>query len=267
MPDIKHLTKTINEEFGDGSIILPELGNKVFDEKVEVVSTGSPAIDAATGIGGLPRGRIVEILGMEAGGKSTLALSVIAQAQKKGLRCAYIDTEQALDKTRAEQIGVDFDKMLISQPDNGEQALNIVEMLIVSGEIGVVVIDSVAALTPKAEIEGDMGDANIGGMARLMGKACRKIISPTKKNNVLVIFINQIRAKLGGFGFIPQETTTGGNALKFYASMRIDMRRTGNNKRGETLVSTNHKVTIKKNKLAVPMKTVSVKIGKNGFLL
>ena len=266
MSKIKELTDTINEEYGDGSIILPELGNKIFDEKVEVVSTGSSLIDKATGIGGLPRGRIVEVMGMEAGGKSTLAMSTIAQAQKQELRCAYIDTEQALDKTRAEELGVNFDKMLISQPDNGEQALNILEMLIISGQVSVVVVDSVAALTPKAEVEGDMSDANIGGMARLMGKACRKIVSPTKKNKVLVIFINQIRAKLGGFGFVPQETTPGGNALKFYASMRIDMRRTGNNKKGETLVSTNHKVTIKKNKLAVPMKTVSVKIGKSGFI-
>ncbi len=262
----KALVKTINEQYGDGSIILPQLGSKIFNENVEVIKTGSEAINKALGIGGLPKGKIVEILGQEASGKTTLALSVIAEAQKDGIRCAFIDAEQSLDKARAEALGVDFNKLFISQPDDGEQALNILESLIISKKIGLVVVDSVAALTPRAEIEGDMSDANIGGMARMMGKALRKIVSPTNKNGVLVIFTNQIRAKLGGFGFMPQETTPGGNALKFYASVRIDMRRTGNNKRGETLLSTNHKVTIKKNKMAPPMKVVLLKIDGHGFM-
>ena len=266
MNDVKDLVETIDKEFGEGSIMVPEYGPTSFDEKVDVISTGSDIIDEATGIGGFPQGRIVEILGAEASGKTTLALSTIAQAQKLNMRCAYIDTEQALDKTRAENLGVDFDTLMISQPDNGEQALNILEALILSGKVNVVVIDSVAALTPKSEVEGAMDDANVGGLARLMGKACRKLVAPINKQNVLVIFVNQIRAKLGGFGYIPQETTPGGNALKFYATMRVDMRRTGNNKKGDTLVSTEHKVTIKKNKLAVPMRIVKVKIGKNGFI-
>lgn len=260
------LINLINNQFGDGSIILPELGGKIFNEDVEVIPTGSKKINKALGVGGFPKGKIVEILGQEASGKTTLALSVIANAQKEGIRCAFIDTEQSLDKKRAEALGVNFDKLYISQPDDGEQALNILDSLIVSSQVGVVVVDSVAALTPRAEIEGEMADATIGLLARNMGKALRKIVAPANKRGVLVIFTNQIRAKLGGFGFIPQETTPGGNALKFYASMRVDMRRTGNNKKGETLLSTNHKVTIKKNKMAPPMKIVSVKIGETGFL-
>lgn len=261
----KKLVKQINEMYGDGSIILPELGGEIFNEQVEVIKTGSETINKALGIGGFPRGRIVEILGQEASGKTTLALSVVANAQKDGIRCAFIDAEQAIGRERAEQLGVDFSQLMISQPDDGEQALNILEALVVSGNIGVVVVDSVAALTPRAEIEGDMSDATIGLLARNMGKALRKIVAPANKNGVVVIFINQIRAKLGGFGFFPQETTSGGNALKFYASVRIDMRRTAN-KAGTTPDYTNHKVTIKKNKFALPMKVVQVRIGKGGFL-
>lgn len=262
----KKLVQDINEAFGDGSIILPELGDTFLNEKVNVVSTGSALLDKATGIGGLPFGRIVEILGQEASGKTTIALSVIAQAQKDGVRCAFIDAEQALDKKRAELMGVDFGKLLISQPDNGEQAMDIVDALITDGSVKLIVIDSVATLTPKAEIEGEMGDATIGVLARLMGKALRKFVAPVNKKGILLIFTNQIRAKIGGFGFGPQETTPGGNALKFYSSLRIDCRRTGNNKKGDRLISTSHKFTVKKNKLAPPMMTCVVKIGEKGLM-
>lgn len=266
MKNLKALVAEANKEFGDGILILPELGETSIGKIPEVISTQHPEIDEALGTGGLPRGRIVEILGQEASGKTTLTLHVIAQAQKQEIRCAFIDTEQALDRTRAELIGVDFEKLAISQPDNGEQALDLLDFLVRSGEFGVIVIDSVAALTPKAEIEGDQADANIGVQARNMGKAMRKIVAPVNKKQILVIFTNQIRNSIGGFGFGPKETTPGGNALKFYASVRIDMRRTGNNKSGERLLSTQHKVTIKKNKLAPPMKIVSVKIGVNGWI-
>lgn len=267
MSKLQTLLDLANKEFGDGTLMIPELGGEMVNEIPEIISTGSNAIDTALGIGGLPRGRIVEILGQEASGKTTLVLHVIKEAQAKGLACAFIDTEQALDRNRAEQIGVNFDKLAISQPDSGEQALDLLDFLVRSGEFGVIVVDSVAALTPKAEIEGDMSDANIGAQARNMGKAMRKIVAPTNKLKTLVIFTNQVRAKLGGFGgFGPQETTSGGNALKFYATIRIDMRRTGNNKKGEKLISTNHKATIKKNKLAPPMQVVLFKIGLNGFI-
>lgn len=262
----KKVIESIEEAFGSGSIILPELGGHIYNEEVETLTTGSTAIDKATGVGGLPFGKITEILGQEASGKTTLALSVISQAQKRSIRCAFIDAEQALDRKRAESLGVDFDKLFISQPDNGEQGLNILDMLVTADVAKVIVVDSVAALTPRAEIEGEMGDATIGILARNMGKICRKIVAPVNKNGIMVIFINQIRSKIGGFGFGPQETTPGGNALKFTASMRIDMRRTGNNKSGEKLLSTNHKVTIKKNKLAPPMMSCLVKIGATGFL-
>jgi recombination protein RecA len=267
MKSLKTVVDAANKEFGDGTLILPELGQELVNEKPEVISTGHPEIDAALGIGGLPRGRIVEVMGQEASGKTTLVLHVIANAQKEGINCAFIDTEQALDRTRAENIGVDFQKLAISQPDSGEQALDLLDFLVRSTEFGVIVVDSVAALTPKAEIEGDMSDANIGAQARNMGKAMRKIVAPVNKNKVLVIFTNQVRAIIGGFGFGPRETTSGGNALKFYASVRIDMRRTGNNKSGEKLLSTQHKLTVKKNKLSPPMQVVSLKIGGNGWLL
>lgn len=261
----RQLVKTINSTYGDGSVILPEIGGEIFNEKVDVIPTGSPKINQALGIGGFPKGKIVEIIGQEASGKSTLALSVIAEAQKQGIRCAFIDTEQALDRKRAEALGVQFEQLFISQPDDGEQALNILETFVMSEHVKVIVVDSVAALTPRAEIEGDMSDANIGLLARNMGKALRKIVAPTNKFGVLVIFTNQIRAKLGGFGFMPQETTPGGNALKFYASVRVDMRRTAN-KPGSEPEYTNHKVTIKKNRFAPPFRVVTTKIGAKGFL-
>lgn len=266
-PTVKAIIEEANKEFGDGTLILPELGQKMVNEDVEVISTGHPEIDAALGVGGLPKGRVVEILGQEASGKTTLTLHVIKEAQQAGISCAFIDTEQALDKKRAELIGVDFQKLAISQPDSGEQALDLLDFLVRSGEFGVIVVDSVAALTPKAEIEGDMDDANIGVQARNMGKALRKIIAPANKQKILVIFTNQIRSVIGGFGYGPKETTPGGNALKFYASVRIDMRRTANrkNSKGE-LKHTEHKVTIKKNKMAPPMKVVAVKIDEKGFI-
>lgn len=263
--NIQKVVEEANAEFGDGILIIPELSETSVGDIPEVISTGNADIDAALGTGGLPRGRIVEVLGQEASGKTTLVLHVIAEAQKQDLKCAFIDTEQAIDRTRAEKIGVDFEKLAISQPDSGEQALDLLDFLVRSGEFAVIVIDSVAALTPKAEIEGDMSDANIGVMARNMGKAMRKIVAPTNKTKTLVIFTNQIRSIVGGFGYGPKETTPGGNALKFYASVRIDMRRTGNNKSGEKLISTQHKVTVKKNKLAPPMKIASVKIGEKGW--
>lgn len=269
-PEAKNAMQAVvnlaNKEFGDGTLILPELGHHLINEEIEVISTGHPEVDSALGIGGLPKGRIVEIMGQEASGKTTLALHVIAEAQKKGINCAFIDAEQAIDKERAEKIGVNFQKLAISQPDSGEQALNLLDFLVRSGEFGLIVIDSVAALTPTAEIEGDMSDANIGVMARNMGKAMRKIVAPVNKKKILVIFINQVRSMIGGFGYGPKETTSGGNALKFYASVRIDMRRTGNNKSGETLKSTQHKLTIKKNKMAPPMRVVSLKIDEKGFV-
>lgn len=252
--------------FGNDIIMLPELGDSLINEDVEVISTGHPGIDKALGIGGLPRGRIIEIMGMEGGGKTTLALHVIKEAQKKGLSCALIDTEHAIDRDRAELIGVDFQKLAISQPDNAEQALELLDFLTRSGVFGIIVVDSVAALTPKAEIEGEMVDATIGLQARLMGKILRKIVAPANKSKTMIIFTNQLRAKLGGYSFIPQEVGSGGNALKFYASVRIDIRRTKNNKSGEHLTSTEHKVVIKKNKLAVPMETVIIKIDKHGFV-
>jgi recombination protein RecA len=261
-----HLVEVVNKAYGDNTIMLPELGGELVSEHYEVISTGSTEVDNAIGVGGLPMGKITEVLGQESSGKTTLALHVIANAQKKGLRCAFIDTEQSLDSKRAIAIGVDFDKLIISQPDNAEQALDLLDLLVRSGEVKVIVLDSVAALVPKAEIEGESSDAIIGVAARLMGKAMRKVAAPANKNKVLVLFTNQIRQKIGGFGFGPQETTPGGNALKFYATLRIDCRRTGNNKKGDKLVSTNHKIVIKKNKLAPPMGVALVKIDGNGFM-
>ena len=264
---IQELVDAANKEWGDGTLMIPELGGILVNEHPEIVSTGSDALDEAVGIGGLPFGRIVEVMGQEASGKTTLVLHTIANAQKKGYRCAFIDVEHALDTNRAKLIGVDFEKLAISQPDSGEQALELLEFLIRSGQFRVIVIDSVAALITKAEIEGEMLDANIGSQARMMGKIMRKITAPTNKMKVLVIFTNQVRAKLGGFGFIPQTTTPGGNALKFYATLRLDMVRTGNkkNSKGE-LQWTTHKVTVKKNKLAPPARIAEFKIGVNGIM-
>lgn len=264
---IQALVDEANKEWGDGTLIIPELGGSLVNEHPEVIPTGCAAIDNALGIGGFPMGRIIEVMGQEASGKTTVVLHVIANAQKMGKRCAFIDVEHALDTDRAKMLGVDFEKLAISQPDSGEQALELLEFLIRSGQFGVIVVDSVAALIPKAEIEGEMTDANIGSQARMMGKIMRKITAPTNKMKVLVIFTNQVRAKLGGFGFIPQTTTPGGNALKFYASMRLDMVRTGNkkNSKGE-LQYTTHKATVKKNKLAPPAKVAEFKIGLNGIM-
>lgn len=267
MSSLKALVKEAEKEFGDGILLIGEFGTSMVNEKPETISTQHPEINQALGIGGLPRGRIVEILGQEASGKTTLALHVIAEAQSKNYRCAFIDTEQALDRERATLIGVDFDKLAISQPDNGEQALDLLDLLVRSGEFAVIVIDSVAALVPKAEVEGDVSDANIGAQARNMGKAMRKIAAPANKKKVLVIFTNQIRSMISSFGYGPKETTPGGNALKFYASVRIDCRRIGNNKKGDVVVSTKHKITIKKNKMAPPMAVTIVSIGKGGWVL
>jgi len=260
--DLKEFLGHVEEQFGKEALVIPELGITIPNDKIEVISTGSHAIDTALGIGGLPRGRVVEILGSEASGKTTLALSVIGEAQKKGLMCAYIDTEQAIERNRTQDIGVNFDGLAISQPSNAEEALDILELMVVSGAFGVVVLDSVAALVPKAEIEGGMSDSTIGLQARLMGKILRKITSPVSKNKVLVVFVNQLRQKIGGY--FPMMVTSGGNALKYYASVRIDMRKTGMTKTKIPL--SEHKITIKKNKLAIPMQVVKVRLGKHGLM-
>ena len=264
---ITTLVNEVNQQWGEGTLILPEIGGKLVNEVPEVISSGFSFIDEALGIGGFPCGRIIEVMGQEASGKTTLVLHIIAKAQELGKRCAFIDVEHSLDRDRAEKIGVDFQKLAISQPDSGESALDLVEYLIRSGQFGMIVVDSVAALIPKAEIEGEMIDANIGGQARMMGKIMRKITGPANKGKVLIVFTNQVRAKLGGFGFIPQTTTPGGNALKFYASIRLDLVRTGNkkNSKGE-LQYTQHKMTVKKNKLAPPAKVVAFNIGLNGIM-
>ena len=260
---LKAFLDKVEKEFGQEALIIPALGFTLPNEDLEILSTGSRKIDKALGIGGLPMGRIVEILGTESSGKTTLALSVVREAQFKGYRCAYIDTEQALDKVRIKQIGVDFENLAISQPNSAEEALDLLEILVLSKLFKVIVLDSVASLVPKAEIEGDMSSATIGLQARLMGKLLRKVVSPVNKNKVLLIFINQLRNKIGGFTPFPVEVGSGGNALKYYASIRIDMRRTGMARKGEP--GSTHKVTIKKNKLAVPMKTTKIKIGEGGI--
>jgi recombination protein RecA len=226
---------------------------------VEVVSTGSLALDVALGIGGVPRGRVVEIYGPESSGKTTLTLHVVAESQKMGGTAAFIDAEHALDPGYAEKLGVNVDELLISQPDTGEQALEIADMLVRSGAVDVVVIDSVAALTPKAEIEGEMGDAHVGLQARLMSQALRKLTANIKRSNTLVIFINQIRMKIGVM-FGSPETTTGGNALKFYASVRMDIRRIGAIKRGDEVIGNETRVKVVKNKMAPPFKEAHFEI-------
>ena len=241
----------IEKQFGKGSIM--RLGEKDIAKDVEVVSTGSLGLDLALGIGGLPRGRIVEIYGPESSGKTTLTLSVIAQMQKIGGTAAFIDAEHALDPQYAQKLGCNVSELLISQPDNGEQALEITDMLVRSGSVDVVVIDSVAALTPKAEIEGEMGEPQMGLQARLMSQALRKLTANIKRSNTLVIFINQIRMKIGVM-FGNPETTTGGNALKFYSSVRIDIRRIGAIKKGEEVVGNETRAKVVKNKVAPPFR-------------
>jgi len=241
----------IEKQFGKGSIM--KLGEADVSKDIEVVSTGSLGLDIALGVGGLPRGRIVEIYGPESSGKTTLTLSVIAEMQKQGGTAAFIDAEHALDPQYARKVGVNVEELLISQPDNGEQALEIADMLVRSGSVDIVVVDSVAALTPKAEIEGEMGEPQMGLQARLMSQALRKLTANIKRSNTLVIFINQIRMKIGVM-FGNPETTTGGNALKFYASVRLDIRRIGAIKKGDEVIGSETRVKVVKNKVAPPFR-------------
>lgn len=245
----------IDKEYGNGAIML--LG-QAGSMRVEAISTGSILIDQAIGVGGFPRGRIIEVFGPEASGKTTLAMHCIAQAQKKGGICAFIDAEHALDSTYAAKIGINIDDLIISQPDYGEQALEIAEMLIRSGAVDVIVIDSVAALVPKAELEGDMGDSHMGLQARLMSQALRKLTPIVHKSKTILIFINQIRQNIGAMPFANKETTTGGNALKFYASVRIDVRRIASLKKNEEHIGNRIAVKIVKNKVAPPFKRVEL---------
>ncbi len=249
---------TIERQFGKGSIM--RLGNEEpLNKDVQVISTGSISLDIALGVGGLPKGRVIEIYGPESSGKTTLCLHAVAEAQKKGGVCAYIDAEHAMDVGYARKLGVRTDDLLLSQPDTGEQGLEITEMLVRSGAIDVLVIDSVAALVPKAELEGEMGDAHMGVQARLMSQALRKLTGTISKSNTCVIFINQIRMKIGVM-FGNPETTTGGNALKFYASQRLDIRRIGAIKNGEQVVGNRTRVKVVKNKMAPPFKEVEFDI-------
>jgi len=247
----------IEKQFGKGSVMRMGDGTSIRD--IEVISTGSIGLDVALGIGGLPKGRVVEIYGPESSGKTTLTLQVIAEAQKVGGTAAFIDAEHALDPNYAEKLGVNVDELLVSQPDTGEQALEITDMLVRSGAVDIIVIDSVAALTPKAEIEGEMGDSHMGLQARLMSQALRKLTGNIKRSNVMVVFINQIRMKIGVM-FGSPETTTGGNALKFYASVRLDIRRIGAIKKGDEVVGNQTRVKVVKNKVSPPFKQAEFEI-------
>ena len=245
----------IDKQYGSGAVMLLGQNTKA---KVEAISTGSILIDQAIGVGGLPKGRIVEIYGPEASGKTTLALHAIAQSQKAGGICAFIDAEYALDPGHAAKLGINIDDLIISQPDCGEQALEITEMLIRSGAVDVIVVDSVAALVPKAELEGDMGDSHMGLQARLMSQALRKLTAVVSKSRTVLIFINQIRHKIGGMAFGNKETTTGGNALKFYCSLRLDVRRIASLKKNDVLFGNRVRVKVVKNKVAPPFKSVEL---------
>ena len=241
----------IEKQFGKGSVM--RMGDAGALRGVEVISTGSLGLDVALGVGGVPKGRVVEVYGPESSGKTTLTLQIVAEAQKQGGTAAFVDAEHALDPVYAEKLGVNMDELLVSQPDTGEQALEITDMLVRSGAVDAVVVDSVAALTPKAEIEGEMGDSHVGLQARLMSQALRKLTANIKRTNCVVIFINQIRMKIGVM-FGSPETTTGGNALKFYSSVRLDIRRTGAIKRGDEVVGNETKVKVVKNKVAPPFR-------------
>lgn len=245
----------IDKQYGNGAVML--LGQATHTN-IEAISTGSILIDQATGVGGLPRGRIIEIYGPESSGKTTLALHAIAQAQKNGGICAFIDAEHALDPTHAKRLGIQVDDLIISQPDYGEQALDITEMLVRSGAVDIIVIDSVAALVPKAELEGDMGDTHVGLQARLMSQALRKLTPVVHKSKTVLIFINQIRNTIGGLPFANKETTTGGKALKFYSSVRIDVRRIASLKKNDVQIGNRVAVKMVKNKVAPPFKRVEV---------
>jgi len=247
----------IEKQFGKGSVM--RMGDDSTLRDIESVSTGSLGLDIALGIGGLPKGRVVEIYGPESSGKTTLTLQVIAEVQKAGGTAAFVDAEHALDPGYAEKLGVDVDELLVSQPDTGEQALEITDMLVRSGAVSIVVIDSVAALTPKAEIEGDMGDSHMGLQARLLSQALRKLTANIKRSNTMVIFINQLRMKIGVM-FGNPETTTGGNALKFYSSVRLDIRRIGAIKRGDEIIGNETRVKVVKNKVAPPFKQTEFEI-------